>query len=149
MKEYGFNIDATHAAAIFEKNTEAAKSGTHNGDTEGLIIGSSEWIWISKDNARRICAALKYFSETSTKEIERMARERFADKIKEEQIEHYHNHKKYIKLKRNEIIEEKTMQSWNNGTLQPLTGFGRNIIGETPSNFPSERNFYNPEWEKE
>jgi hypothetical protein len=77
MKEYGYDLDATHAAAIFEKGTEAANGKTHLGVTPGLIVGSSEWIWLGEDNARRICAALKYFSETATGDIERMADERF------------------------------------------------------------------------
>ena len=77
MKEYGYNIDATHSAAIFEKGTEAANGEIHTGSTPGMVIGTSEWIWLEKDNARRICAALKYFSETETEEIERLADERF------------------------------------------------------------------------
>jgi len=39
----------------------------------------SEWGWIEEEDGRRICAALQYFSETSTEEIERMASERFPD----------------------------------------------------------------------
>jgi hypothetical protein len=77
MKEFGYDTDATHAAAIFEKGTEAANGGTHIGATPGLVIGSSEWIWLDEDYARRICAALKYFSETATEEIEQLADERF------------------------------------------------------------------------
>ncbi len=77
MKEYGYNLTATHAAAIFEQGTEASNGKTHTGDTSGLVVGSSEWIWLNKDNARRICAALKYFSETSTEDIERQAKEKF------------------------------------------------------------------------
>lgn len=77
MKEYGYNLDATHAAAIFEKFTEAANGQTHVDTTPGLVIGSSEWIWLDEDNARRICAALNYFSETTTEEIERLADARF------------------------------------------------------------------------
>lgn len=77
MKEYGYDLEATHAAAIFEKDTEAANGQMHVGTTPGLVVGSSEWIWLDEDTARRICAALKYFSETTTEEIERMADARF------------------------------------------------------------------------
>ena len=78
MKEYGYNLNTTHQAIIFEIDTEAANHEIHhNGDTPGLIVGSSEWGWIEEDDARRICAALKFFSDTSTDEIERLANERF------------------------------------------------------------------------
>ncbi|MCP4360887.1 MAG: hypothetical protein GY796_23000 [Chloroflexi bacterium] len=77
MMRYGYNLNATHAAAIFEEGSEAAKDGYHDPDTEGLVVGSSEWIWLSEDMARRICAALTYFSEAPTEEIERLVNERF------------------------------------------------------------------------
>lgn len=79
MKEYGYNLNATAAAAIFEKGSEAAAlDGTRAGPAvAGLVVGTSEWIWLEDDAARRICAALKYFSETATEEIERLADERF------------------------------------------------------------------------
>lgn len=78
MKKYGYNLDTTHQAIIFEIGTEAADSTeTHIGDTPGLVVGSSEWGWVEEDDARRICAALMFFSETSTEEIERLADERF------------------------------------------------------------------------
>jgi hypothetical protein len=78
MKKYGYNLDTTHQAIIFEIGTEAADSTTqHVGDTPGLIVGSSEWGRIEEDDARRICAALMFFSETSTEEIERLADKRF------------------------------------------------------------------------
>ena len=76
MKKYGYDLNATHSAAIFEKGTEAEKDNNDPG-ADGIIVGTSEWIWMTKDNARRICAALCYFSETGTDEIERLARERF------------------------------------------------------------------------
>jgi len=76
-KCYGYREDATHQAIIFEMGTDAEEDCVHTGDSIGLIVGSSEWGWISKDNGRRICAALKYFSETSTEEIERIAATRF------------------------------------------------------------------------
>lgn len=78
-KRYGFSEDTTHQAIIFEVGTEASNQDMHAGDTPGLIVGSSEWGWIDEDNGRRICAALQYFSETSTEEIERLANERFPD----------------------------------------------------------------------
>lgn len=77
VKRYGFREDTMHEAIIFEVGTEAEKTRSHVGDTPGLIVGSSEWGWIDEDNGRRICAALEYFSETSTEEIERLANERF------------------------------------------------------------------------
>jgi hypothetical protein len=78
-KRYGFRENTTHEAIIFEIGTEAERTRSHVGDTDGLIVGSSEWGWIDEDNGRRICAALQYFSETSTEEIERLADERFPD----------------------------------------------------------------------
>lgn len=77
MKEYGYDIDATHGAAIFELETEASNGEMHTQSTDGLIVGSSEWIWLEEDNAKRICAALKYFSETKTDDIEKQAEQRF------------------------------------------------------------------------
>jgi hypothetical protein len=50
--------------------------------------------------------------------------------------------KKYQKLKRNEIIKEGAMQSWDNGELNPIAGF--DTIGDTPAMFSPERDFYNP-----
>jgi hypothetical protein len=79
MKEFGFDKSSTHSAIIFEKDTPAANGEMCCGDEPGLVVGSSEWGWISEDDGRRICAALKYFSETSTEEIERMADEKFSD----------------------------------------------------------------------
>lgn len=76
-KRYGFKEDTTHQAIIFEIGSEADSDDTHVGDTPGLIVGSSEWGWITEDAGRRICAALQYFSETSMEEIERLANERF------------------------------------------------------------------------
>lgn len=76
-KRYGFREDTSHQAIIFELGTEAENDDMHAGDTPGLIVGSSEWGWISEENGRRICAALQYFSETSTEEIECMADDRF------------------------------------------------------------------------
>ena len=78
-KRYGFKEDTTHQAIIFEIGTEAENDDLHTGNTPGLIVGSSEWGWIEEDDGRRICAALQYFSETSTEEIERLANERFPD----------------------------------------------------------------------
>jgi len=74
MKEYGYNQESTHGAIIFEKESEADTMVACGSDTPGLIVGSSEWGWISEDNGRRICAALEYFSETSTEDIERLSK---------------------------------------------------------------------------
>ena len=80
MIEYGYNCDCIQSAAIFEKGTKAeecALSGEScDGFTEGIIIGTSEWIWLDEDNAKRICAALQFFSETSTEEMEQITKER-------------------------------------------------------------------------
>ncbi len=76
-KEYGFNENSTHSAIVFEKGSEADNGGAPCiGDTPGLVVGSSEWGWISEENGRRICAALKYFSDTPTIEIEKLAKEK-------------------------------------------------------------------------
>ena len=75
MKEYGFDDCAECSAIIYEKGTEAQNSIGEN--AEGMIVGTSEWGTITEDNGRRICAALKYFSETSTEEIESLAGKRF------------------------------------------------------------------------
>ena len=81
MTKYGYNLNTSHQAIIFEVGTEAADSSeTHIGDTPGLIVGSSEWGWVGEDAARRICAALMFFSETDTEEIERLADERFSQR---------------------------------------------------------------------
>jgi hypothetical protein len=75
MTKYGYNLDTTHQAIIFEIGTEAADtSKTHECDTPGMIVGSSEWGQVEEDDARRICAALTFFSETPLAEIERLAR---------------------------------------------------------------------------
>lgn len=78
-KRYDYKEDTTHQAIIFEVGSEADSDSTHVWNTPGLIVGSSEWGWISEDNGRRICAALQYFSETTTEEIERLANVRFPD----------------------------------------------------------------------
>lgn len=81
MKTYGYAEDSTHQAIIYEEDSEAhedLKLGKMSvGDTKGLLVGSSEWGWIEEDAGRRICAALTYFSEQTTEEIEAMAEERF------------------------------------------------------------------------
>lgn len=74
-KKYGFRSESTAEAIIFELDSPASNAREHA--LEGEIVGSSEWGFISEDNGRRICAALEYFSETSTEEIERLAKERF------------------------------------------------------------------------
>ncbi len=50
--------------------------------------------------------------------------------------------KGYKKLKRNEIIKEGAMHSWQNGELQPIKG--SDTIGDIPSSFSNKREFYNP-----
>jgi len=50
--------------------------------------------------------------------------------------------KKYRKIGRDEIIESGAMQSWDYGELQPIKGIG--TIGDKPSSFSDERDFYNP-----
>jgi len=52
--------------------------------------------------------------------------------------------KKYRKLMRNEIIKKGAMQSWCYGELQPIKNSDGRTIGDTPSSFSNERNFYNP-----
>ena len=64
-KRYGFEEFVTDGAIIFESESMAE------------VVGSSEWGRIEKDDGRRICAALQYFSDTSTEEIEQLAEERF------------------------------------------------------------------------
>lgn len=81
MKEFGYDVDAVRGAAIFEKGSPADEPHEALPGTEGLVVGTSEWIWLKEDNARRICAALAYFSETSTEEIERLAVDRFSTSI--------------------------------------------------------------------
>ena len=56
---------------------------------------------------------------------------------------YYRFNKPYRKLKRNEVIEEGAMQSWCLGELRPIMG-GDETIGDTPSSFSDERDFYNP-----
>jgi len=50
----------------------------------------------------------------------------------------------YKKLKRNEVIKEGAMQSWCLGELQPIKNSDGKTIGDTPSSFSDERDFYNP-----
>jgi len=81
MKKYGYNLDTTCQAIIFEIGTEAANTNkTHGGNTPGLVVGSSEWGWVEEDDARRICAALMFFSDINTEEIEQLANEKFNHK---------------------------------------------------------------------
>ena len=81
MKKYGYDTDATHSAAIYEKGTEAhihADAGsTCTGHTEGVVVGTSEWVWMSEDTGRRICAALSFFSGASTEEMEELVANNF------------------------------------------------------------------------
>jgi hypothetical protein len=52
--------------------------------------------------------------------------------------------KMYRKLGKGEIIEEGAMQSWEHGELQPIMNTNGETIGDTPSSFSNERDFYNP-----
>jgi hypothetical protein len=78
MKRYDYDCDAGHSWAIFEIGSEADPNvpGEYDGvpDERGGIVGTSEWIWMSEDDARRICAALTYFGDVSTEEIERLVK---------------------------------------------------------------------------
>tara|TARA_R110000823_G_scaffold191093_3_gene322698 strand:+ start:471 stop:716 length:246 start_codon:yes stop_codon:yes gene_type:complete len=75
MNTYGYNLDTTHQAIIFELGTEAADSSKlHHRFTPGAIVGSSQFGIIEEDNARRICAALTFFSDIPTAEIEHLSR---------------------------------------------------------------------------
>ena len=58
------------------------------------------------------------------------------------EIIYYRNGQQYRKLKRDEVIKEGAMQSWCNGELHAITGF--DTVGDTPSCFSDERDFYNP-----
>lgn len=52
--------------------------------------------------------------------------------------------KQYKKIKKDEIIKEGAMQSWDNGELQPIKNTDGETIGDIPSSFSDERDFYNP-----
>lgn len=84
-KKYGFRTASTNEAIIYETGTPAESVTDFSAgiftdsNSEGWIVSSSEWGFITEDNGRRICAALQYFSETPTEEIERLANERFPD----------------------------------------------------------------------
>ncbi len=52
--------------------------------------------------------------------------------------------KKFKKINRDEIIKEGAMQSWEDGELQPLGNGDGKTIGDIPSSFSNERDFYNP-----
>lgn len=57
---------------------------------------------------------------------------------------YYRFGKPYRKLKRDEVIKEGAMQSWDHGELQPVMNTDGKTIGDTPSSFSDERDFYNP-----
>lgn len=50
--------------------------------------------------------------------------------------------KKYRKLERDEVIEKGAMHSICGGELRPIMGL--DTIGDIPSSFSIERDFYNP-----
>lgn len=76
MIKYGYNINVTHGWAIYKKGSQADPSVSGErygvGTDEGGIVGTSEWIWMDEEIARRITAALTYFEGTPTEEIERL-----------------------------------------------------------------------------
>ena len=64
-KIYGYDTDVQHSWAIFEIGSEAAPindsgdfKGPGNPEDEGEIIGSSEWIWLTEENAKKVVDAL-------------------------------------------------------------------------------------------
>lgn len=63
-------------------------------------------------------------------------------KLKQQDFIYYRFGKPFRKIKRDEIIEEGAMQSWCLGELQPVKD--PRTIGQTPSDFSDERDFYNP-----
>lgn len=50
--------------------------------------------------------------------------------------------KRYRKIGRDEKIKEGALHSWHNGKLNPITDIW--TVGDTPSSFARERDFYNP-----
>jgi hypothetical protein len=67
----------------------------------------------------------------------------FGDAIRENLI-YTRFDNKYKKLKRDEVIKEGAMQSWENGELQPITNSDGETIGDIPASFSDGRDFYNP-----
>jgi hypothetical protein len=57
---------------------------------------------------------------------------------------YWKNGNPYLKLERTEIIAEGAMQSWCHGELQPIINADGSTVGDTPSSFSDERDFYNP-----
>lgn len=49
---------------------------------------------------------------------------------------------KYKKLKRDEVIKRGAMHSYCGGELMPI--INDETVGQTPSDFSDEREFYNP-----
>ena len=58
------------------------------------------------------------------------------------EITYYKNGKKFRKIGRDEVIEEGAMHSIMDGELHSVKF--PETIGETPSDFSDDRNFYNP-----
>jgi hypothetical protein len=75
MRKYAHDTHAANGAAIYQIGSPADPAQTKDCsfDTEGLVIGVSEWVWLTDDNARRICAALTFFHGKSTEEVEAIA----------------------------------------------------------------------------
>lgn len=83
-KQYGYNVDARCSAAIFELGTVAADREHCTPSTPGVVVGTSEWVWMTEDTARRICASLTYFSGVPVEAIEKMAQVRLSGGQQEE-----------------------------------------------------------------
>ena len=60
------------------------------------------------------------------------------------EVTYIRSKRKFRKLKRDEVIEEGAMQSWCNGELQPAEDLISETVGDTPSSFSDNRDFYNP-----
>lgn len=71
----------------------------------------------------------------------KQSNEDFGNLIKENLIYTVHG-KKYRKIGRKKIIKEGAMHSFEGGELNPI--HHPKTVGDTPSSFSTDRNFYNP-----
>ena len=55
---------------------------------------------------------------------------------------YWRNGKSYRKLNRDEVIKDGALHSYCNGELKPILGL--HTVGDTPSGFSDDRDFYNP-----
>lgn len=71
---YDYDCSAEHSFAIFESSSPADPKYVECGfsNLQGGVIGTSEWIWMTEEWGRRICAALNYFINVPTEKIEEM-----------------------------------------------------------------------------